>query len=106
MSLTRLLFSKRFIPKLYYSTQSDEPLQRELYLGNQVVRLVFNAPKQRNALSLEFMSLLHKELQEIDKIEKVRAVILAANGPAFSAGHNLRELVSNLKRMLQLNLDG
>ncbi|KAI6188530.1 hypothetical protein M3Y98_00364800 [Aphelenchoides besseyi] len=75
-------------------TTSNDVLGRELYLNNQVVRLIFNSPKNRNALSLDFMSLLHKELTEIDKIEKLRAVILAAEGPAFSAGHNLKELTS------------
>ncbi|KAI6177261.1 hypothetical protein M3Y97_00887700 [Aphelenchoides bicaudatus] len=82
------------IRRLQFSTQTskDEILQRELYLDNQVVRLVFNSEKKRNALSLEFMETLHNELAEIDKIQKVRAVILAANGPAFSAGHDLRQL--------------
>lgn len=102
MSLYRVLLSGRLsrpVQNLYYSTSASPPnnneiLQRELYLENQVVRLVFNSTKKRNALSLELMSLLHKELQEIDRIEKIRAVILAANGPAFSAGHDLRELVS------------
>lgn len=102
MSLNRVSFlAKRFVgcQRFCYSTvqkrpDSDEPLQRELYLNNQVVRLVFNSSKKRNALSLEFMSLLHKELEEIDKIEKIRAVILAHNGPAFSAGHDLKQLVS------------
>jgi enoyl-CoA hydratase/carnithine racemase len=82
-------------------SSSTELLERELYLDNQVVRLVFNSPKNRNALSLEFMSLLQKELNEIDKIEKIRAIILAANGPAFSAGHDLKQLV----RGIYLNLN-
>lgn len=66
---------------LQFSTQapSDEVLQRELYLDNQVVRLVFNSAKKRNALSLEFMASLQKELEEIDKIEQIRAVILAGD---------------------------
>ncbi|CAD5228088.1 unnamed protein product [Bursaphelenchus okinawaensis] len=70
----------------------DEPLGRELYLENQVVRFILNAPKNRNALSLELMKMLRNELEQVDKIQKVRAVILAGKGPAFSAGHDLRQL--------------
>ncbi|CAD5235470.1 unnamed protein product [Bursaphelenchus xylophilus] len=70
----------------------DEPLGREIYRENQVVRLVLNSPKNRNALSLELMKTLREELSQIDKINKVRAVILAGEGPAFSAGHDLRQL--------------
>jgi len=67
-------------------------LGRELYLDNKVVRLVFKSAKNRNALSLELMELLRKELHEVDKIPKVRAVILAGEGPSFSAGHDLKQL--------------
>uniref|UniRef100_A0A1I7SG22 3-hydroxyisobutyryl-CoA hydrolase n=1 Tax=Bursaphelenchus xylophilus TaxID=6326 RepID=A0A1I7SG22_BURXY len=74
----------------------DEPLGREIYRENQVVRLVLNSPKNRNALSLELMKTLREELSQIDKINKVRAVILAGEGPAFSAGHDLRQLVSGV----------
>uniref|UniRef100_A0A914C0M1 Enoyl-CoA hydratase domain-containing protein 3, mitochondrial n=1 Tax=Acrobeloides nanus TaxID=290746 RepID=A0A914C0M1_9BILA len=67
---------------------------REIYLENQVVRLVLNSTKKRNALSSELMSELLRELEGINKIPKVRAVIMAGNGPAFSAGHDLKELAS------------
>jgi enoyl-CoA hydratase/carnithine racemase len=70
----------------------NDGISRELYLENQIVRLVLNAPKKRNSLSLSLMEALHSELKAIDRIEKVRAVILAGEGPAFSAGHNLKEL--------------
>lgn len=78
-----LLFSRParlFIPRLRHSStqaSKNDILQRELYLDNQVVRLIFNSPEKRNALSMDLMSALHKELLEIDKIERIRAVILA-----------------------------
>jgi len=47
---------------------------------------------KRNALSLSMMRELDAALREIGEDARVRAVILAGEGPAFSAGHDLREL--------------
>lgn len=52
--------------------------------------VVLNRPEKRNALSLELMRELTATLREV----KGRVVIIAAAGPAFSAGHDLRELVA------------
>ncbi|HTU69795.1 MAG TPA: enoyl-CoA hydratase [Candidatus Baltobacteraceae bacterium] len=49
-------------------------------------------PERRNALSLAMMRELQRVLDEIGQDREVRAVILAGEGPAFSAGHDLREL--------------
>jgi len=48
--------------------------------------------EKRNALSLEVMRELLRVFSEIGEKTAVRAVILAGEGPAFSAGHDLREL--------------
>jgi enoyl-CoA hydratase/carnithine racemase len=48
--------------------------------------------EKRNALSLEVMRELLRVFTEIGENAAVRAVILAGDGPAFSAGHDLREL--------------
>ncbi|MBV9103973.1 MAG: enoyl-CoA hydratase [Candidatus Eremiobacteraeota bacterium] len=50
-------------------------------------------PEKRNALSLELMEALLGVLEEIGNDRSVRVVILRALGPAFSAGHDLRELL-------------
>uniref|UniRef100_A0A914YZ25 Enoyl-CoA hydratase n=1 Tax=Panagrolaimus superbus TaxID=310955 RepID=A0A914YZ25_9BILA len=78
------------------STDTEKPnlFEREIYHDNKVVRLVLNSPKTRNSLSLAMIESLFKELQEIDAIEKIRAVIIAGKGPAFSAGHDLKELTT------------
>uniref|UniRef100_A0A7E4V6J0 Enoyl-CoA hydratase domain-containing protein 3, mitochondrial n=1 Tax=Panagrellus redivivus TaxID=6233 RepID=A0A7E4V6J0_PANRE len=95
-----------FISRRWASTEATVPpttpsepgendlFERELYLGNKVVRLVLNAPKIRNSLSLELIQALQKELSGIDKVQKVRAVIIAGKGPAFSAGHDLKQLTT------------
>jgi enoyl-CoA hydratase/carnithine racemase len=57
-----------------------------------VVRVTLNRPEKRNALSLALMRELTGALRELGASAGVRAVILAANGPAFSAGHDLAEM--------------
>ena len=52
--------------------------------------LTLNHAARRNALSLELMRELTLALQGLKP--ETRAVILAAEGPAFSAGHDLREM--------------
>lgn len=49
-------------------------------------------PEKRNALSLELMRELIAAFTEIGAEPQTRAVILRGEGPAFSAGHDLREL--------------
>ena len=72
------------------------PLQRRN--SGPVATLVLNAPRARNALSLEMMSALSDAFHDIAKDESVRAVIVAAEGPAFCAGHDLRELTEARER--------
>src|SRR5579863_5399776 len=57
-----------------------------------LVTLTMNRPEKRNALSTEMMSDLVAALTETGKRTDARAVIIAGNGPAFSAGHDLGEL--------------
>ena len=57
-----------------------------------LVTLTMNRPEKRNALSTAMMTELNAELIAIGKRADARAVIIAGNGPAFSAGHDLSEL--------------
>ena len=54
--------------------------------------LTLNRPEARNSLSEGLIAELHATLEEIHDDAKVRAVVIAANGPAFSAGHDMKEL--------------
>ncbi|MDX6748267.1 enoyl-CoA hydratase [Geminicoccaceae bacterium 1502E] len=63
-----------------------------------VVRLTLNRPQARNALSRELMSALQAELERIGEDASARVVVLAAAGPAFCAGHDLREIRENTSR--------
>lgn len=57
-----------------------------------IARLTLNRPEARNALSLALIDALKSELDAIAKDKSVRVVIIGANGPAFSAGHDLKEM--------------
>lgn len=50
------------------------------------------APGRRNALSLAMIGDLHGALCAAREEKSIRAVILAGEGPAFSAGHDLKEI--------------
>jgi len=55
--------------------------------------VTLNRPDRRNALSLDLMLELIACLDELAADAGIRAVILAAEGKAFSAGHDLSEMV-------------
>lgn len=57
-----------------------------------VARLILNRPAQRNALSRGMLAALKTALAEIAADSSVRAVILAAEGPVFCSGHDLKEM--------------
>ncbi|MEC7094409.1 MAG: enoyl-CoA hydratase [Pseudomonadota bacterium] len=59
-----------------------------------VLRLTLNAPRSRNALSESMMTALSSALQEAAQDAAVRVIVIAANGPVFCAGHNLKEITA------------
>src|SRR5437660_3677879 len=64
----------------------------ELHYERDFATITMNYPQRRNALSLKHMLELTAAFHEVGE-STVRGVILAANGPVFSAGHNLAEMV-------------
>ena len=71
---------------------SASVLQRENREG--VAVLILNRPEARNALSEAMLAALGGTLAQIASERETKAVVLAANGPAFSAGHDLKELTA------------
>ena len=59
-----------------------------------VAVLTLNRSAARNSLSDGLIAELHVALDEIAGDTSVRAVVITANGPAFSAGHDLKELTA------------
>ena len=60
-----------------------------------ICTLTMNRPKARNALSVGLMTALQTELDAIAEDDSVNVVVLAAAGPAFCAGHDLKEVRAN-----------
>lgn len=59
----------------------------------EVARITMNRPEKRNALSLDHMHELTEAFRSVGESREFRAVILAGNGPAFCAGHDLSEML-------------
>ena len=57
-----------------------------------VVVLTLNRPDAFNALSEDMLSALQAEFDQLAKDQTARVVIIAANGRAFCAGHDLKEM--------------
>jgi enoyl-CoA hydratase/carnithine racemase len=66
--------------------------------GEAIATLTLNRPAARNALSMGLMEAMDAQLSAIGADRGVKAVIIAANGPAFCAGHDLREIRANPSR--------
>jgi enoyl-CoA hydratase/carnithine racemase len=63
-------------------------------MQGSIAVLTLNRPAARNSLSEGLIAELHATLNDIGDDAIVRAVVIAANGPAFSAGHDMKELTA------------
>jgi enoyl-CoA hydratase/carnithine racemase len=75
------------------ATTPQPPILLRETLGSITV-LTLNRPASRNSLSEAMIGELHAALDDIRDDPGVRAVVIAANGPAFSAGHDMKELTA------------
>jgi enoyl-CoA hydratase/carnithine racemase len=74
-------------------SESAEPL---VVVDNDGVRTItLDHPSSRNALSMRMMNALKAALGSAEHDPQVRVIVLAANGPAFCAGHDLKEIRAN-----------
>ena len=60
-----------------------------------VALVTMNRPDARNSLSLDMIDRLHSRLTRLAADRTVYAIVLAANGPVFCAGHDLKELTAH-----------
>ena len=67
-------------------------------VDGHILRLTMNRPAARNALSMPLMGALIEALDAAAEDKAARIVVIAANGPGFCAGHDLRELRSDGSR--------
>lgn len=82
------------------------PLESPLLISREdnVVVLTLNRPRQFNALSLATLHALHAALDTIRDDTATRVVVIAANGNAFCAGHDLKEMRAANDQALVTNL--
>ncbi|MGE0225622.1 MAG: enoyl-CoA hydratase [Acetobacteraceae bacterium] len=73
-------------------TSPAPPLLLRTDCGDGITTLTLNRPAARNALSMGLMAALDDTLAGIAGDASVKVVILSAAGPAFCAGHDLREI--------------
>ncbi|XP_059843295.1 enoyl-CoA hydratase domain-containing protein 3, mitochondrial-like [Hypanus sabinus] len=72
---------------------AQEPLTLRTQRGG-VRNIVLNNPKKRNALSLAMLESLHADLLHEVESNDLRVIVISAEGPVFSSGHDLQELTS------------
>jgi enoyl-CoA hydratase/carnithine racemase len=72
---------------------SDGILHSELF-DSGILRLTLNDQKRRNALSEDMLARLVDVFSSAATNAEVRVIVLAAEGPAFSAGHDLKEITA------------
>ncbi len=70
--------------------QGEVLVQRRL--DNGILRLTLNQPERRNALSQAMMAAMQQALDAAAADPAVRVIVIAGDGPAFCAGHDLKEL--------------
>jgi enoyl-CoA hydratase/carnithine racemase len=81
---------RRIVGRMSTLTGGATVLVRE---DGPAARVTLNRPDKRNALSLEMMEELIGTLRGLSEEPGVRAIVLEAAGPAFSAGHDLSEMI-------------
>ena len=93
MSVTDQLLENAMTSRSARVPVPPSPILLREHVGSTAV-LTLNRPEARNSLSEDLIAELHAALKEIDDDKSVRALVIAANGPAFSAGHDMKELTA------------
>ncbi|HEY7246555.1 MAG TPA: enoyl-CoA hydratase [Xanthobacteraceae bacterium] len=82
-----------FAPTAAPRVETQAPLLRESV--GEIAVLTLNRPQARNTLSEEMLAALSAAVADISEEQHVRAVVIRAEGPVFSAGHDLKELTAH-----------
>ena len=83
------------------STSTDQETPEPVLLRDDqdgIVTLTLNRAAQYNPLSAEMLTSLQTELDDIAQNTALRVVVIAANGKAFCAGHDLKEMRASEER--------
>jgi enoyl-CoA hydratase/carnithine racemase len=77
------------------ATVADRPLVGIERPEAGVALVTLDRPETRNALSIAMLGALREAIRALGNDGAVKAIVLAAEGPAFSAGHDLKELTAH-----------
>jgi len=77
------------------ASQGNAPLLLREDGADGVTVLTLNRPAARNSLSLQMLETMETALAAIGEDARVRCVVLAAAGPVFCAGHDLKEITAH-----------
>ena len=72
-------------------SNASDLIQQELSRDG-ILRLTMNDKKRRNALSEEMMAGLSESINQASTNNEVRVIVIAANGPTFCSGHDLKQM--------------
>ncbi len=73
----------------------SEPNVLQARIDPAIALVTLNRPTARNALSRDMIEDLRAAIDAVRDDSAVAAIIVAANGPVFSAGHDLKELTAH-----------
>lgn len=71
----------------------DEQPMVLLHREEGVGVMTLNRPGKRNIFSTEMLAAMRAAFEELARDKAVRAIVIAAKGPVYSAGHNMKEFV-------------
>ncbi|XP_062520390.1 enoyl-CoA hydratase domain-containing protein 3, mitochondrial-like [Corticium candelabrum] len=80
-------------PKLFHSGLAGSDV-----IASYIRRIVLRNTSKRNALSVSMLDFLLDAIEKASADADTRVIILAADGPVFSSGHDLKELLDRERR--------
>jgi enoyl-CoA hydratase/carnithine racemase len=83
------------LPTQSHPDAASQAILLKTLANDGVLRLTLNRPSQRNPLSQAMLAALQAALDDAAGDNAVRAIIIAANGPGFCGGHDLREMTAH-----------
>ncbi|KAL6077262.1 hypothetical protein STEG23_037717 [Scotinomys teguina] len=72
--------------------ESEPPRPTSMRQQDGIRNIVLSNPKKRNALSLAMLKSLRSDILHEAESQDLKVIIIAAEGPVFSSGHDLKEL--------------
>ena len=91
-------FRQEFLGNTIMAPDTHLQADEQVLLRNDaegICTLTLNRPDKRNPLSTQMLSAFQNTLDDIANDKTVKVVILAAKGPVFCAGHDLKEMRAN-----------